>query len=270
MSRPLPVWHLTPPTASSRMLVFSGNELIGEDATSAEPMFRYADLTRLGTQPLEPILVARWNDEDVYAVALAEPPAEFSRRGLHSVLSAGQPDFAALASTALQLLHWQRDNRFCGRCGAATRLHAKERAFFCDSCQHRFFPRLSPCVIVAIRRRGQVLLAQSHFSAGKFYSLIAGFVEPGESAEEAVHREVLEETGLSVTNLRYVESQSWAFPHQLMLGYVVDYLDGDLVLEQEELATADWFDEQTLPTVPGRWTIAGRLIQAALSRDIPE
>jgi NAD+ diphosphatase len=265
MTRPLPVWHLEPASSSSRLLVFQGNDLVYPGEAMADPLFSHAQATALGEFEAAPLLVARWRGDDIYAVALAAPATQSSpARTLRAVLTEDSPDFAALASTAVQLLHWQRDNRFCGRCGEPTRLHESERAHYCDQCDYRLFPRLSPCVIVAIQRRGKVLLAQSHRAAGRFFSLIAGFVEPGESAEEAVHREVAEETGLTVTNLRYVESQSWAFPHQLMLGYLVDYESGDLVLEEAELADADWFDADSLPAVPGEWTIAGKLIRYAL------
>lgn len=264
MPRPLPVWHLAPPSVDSRVLVFVGNELIGSDPAVTMPMLSYAETAQMGRPEMSPLLIGHWQGEDIYAVALDQVSDHYPRRTLRSILASDDAEFAALVSTAVQLLAWQRDHRHCGRCGAATRLLEKERAFYCDRCRHRFFPRLSPCVIVAIRKGPQVLLAQAHLYAGKLYSLIAGFVEPGESAEEAVHREVHEETGLEVTNLRYVESQPWAFPHQLMLGFVADYKAGRLVLDQQELATADWFDARSLPTVPGEWTIAGRLIRVAL------
>ena len=264
MTRPLPIWHLEPANSSSRLLVFQGNDLVypGEAMESA---FFGHDASHLGRFEAEPLLVAEWQGAHIYAATLTDPvKADLPKKPLRAVLTEESPGFAALASTAMQLLHWQRDNRYCGRCGGATRPHERERAFYCESCNHRLFPRLSPCVIVAIQRRGKVLLAQSHRAAGQFFSLIAGFIEPGESAEEAVHREVAEETGLEVTNLRYTESQSWAFPHQLMLGYLADYQAGDLVLEEAEIAAAGWFDHHDLPAVPGEWTIAGRLIRSAL------
>lgn len=265
MTRPLPVWHLEPASASAPVLVFQGNDLVYPGEAMDEPFFSHAGAKGLGELEAAPLLVAQWQGEDIYAVALTTPgdqPAQ--TKSLRAVFTSDSADFAALASTALQLLHWQRDNRYCGRCGGATRSLPQERAFFCDNCNHRLFPRLSPCVIVAIQHQGKVLLAQSRRAPANFYSLIAGFVEPGESAEEAVHREVAEETGLQVTNLRYRESQTWAFPHQLMLGYLADYSSGELVLEEAELASADWFGIDDLPAVPGEWTIAGKLIRYAL------
>lgn len=280
MTRPMPIWHLEPASPSSRVLVFQAGRVLYPGVTLESALLspeRAAELAGYAVEsPAEspaPLLVARWRDQDIYAVELPDPDpgaeteadAEaLSSRSLRQILTDEPADFAALCSTAVQLLHWQRDHRFCGRCASPTRMLETERARYCDQCRHRFFPRLSPCVIIAIRKGDQVLLAQSHRAAGQFYSLIAGFVEPGESAEEAVHREVAEETGLQVSNLRYRESQSWAFPHQLMLGYLADYQSGELVLETAELAAADWFSAESLPAVPGEWTIAGKLIRQAL------
>lgn len=263
MSFPLPVWHLEPASPDSCVMVFQDGRLIWPDDGPETGLHRYDQASGLGRFETEPLLVGRWRDRDIYAVDLQDA-GSLPSRSLRQILTEDPADFATLCSTAIQLLHWQRDNRFCGRCGEPSRLLEQERARYCDHCRHRLFPRLSPCVIVAIRKGDQVLLAQSHRAAGQFYSLIAGFVEPGESAEEAVHREVAEETGLKVGNLRYMESQSWAFPHQLMLGFLADYEGGELTLEQAELADGGWFTAADLPAVPGEWTIAGKLIRYAL------
>lgn len=169
---------------------------------------------------------------------------------------------ADMLGMAFQVWQWWQDHRFCGRCGEPTGFHPAERARFCHSCQIPFYPRLAPCVIVLIRRGDRFLLARSSRIRRHFFSLIAGFVEPGESAEQAVAREVAEETGLRVTNVRYALSQPWPFPHQLMLGYFADYESGDLVLQEDELAEADWFLPDDHPPVPPDTTIAGRLIRA--------
>lgn len=266
MTRPLPVWHLEAATPSSRVLVFQDNNLVYPDAPMEEPLFVHEQVALLGQLEAEPLLVAQWQGEDIYAAHLVTTQDALPSRSVRQLLSKGPRDLAALASTAIQLLHWQRDNRYCGRCGNATRLLEKERARYCEPCKHRFFPRLSPCVIVAIRKAEQILLAQSHHFPDDFYSLIAGFIEPGESAEEAVHRETAEETGLRVNNVRYIASEPWAFPHQLMLGYLADYESGELILEEAELADANWFSADDLPQVPGEWTIAGRLIRLAFKQ----
>lgn len=166
----------------------------------------------------------------------------------------------ALVSSAIQLAHWWRDHRFCGRCGTTTVLYARERARWCQNCEIPWYPRVAPCVIVAIRRGDRMLLARSSRTRRSFYSLIAGFVEPGESLEQAVAREVKEETGLEVDNIRYRLSQPWPFPHQLMVGYFADYRSGELVLQQDELADAGWFVPGQTPPIPPLTTISGQLI----------
>lgn len=169
---------------------------------------------------------------------------------------------ADMISTGFQVWQWWRDHRYCGRCGAETGFHPRERAKWCGPCGIPWYPRLAPCVIVVIRRDDRLLLAKSSRTTRNFYSLIAGFVEPGESLEGAVHREVKEETGLDVTNIRYHASQPWPFPHQLMVGFFADYAGGDLVLQEDELADADWFLPGDTPPVPPETTISGRLIRA--------
>lgn len=169
---------------------------------------------------------------------------------------------AAMLSTGFQVWQWWRDHRYCGRCGEQTGFHPVERAKWCDACGIPWYPRLAPCVIVVIRREDRLLLARSSRAKRHFYSLIAGFVEPGESLEEAVRREVKEETGLEVSNIRYHASEPWPFPHQLMVGFFADYAGGDLVLQEDELADADWFLPGDTPPVPPQTTISGRLIRA--------
>ncbi|HEV8077718.1 MAG TPA: NAD(+) diphosphatase [Marinobacter sp.] len=166
----------------------------------------------------------------------------------------------AMISTAVQLARWWRDHRFCGRCGTTTVFYPRERARWCQNCEIPWYPRVAPCVIVVIRRGERMLLARSSRTRRPTYSLIAGFVEPGESLEQAVAREVKEETGLQVSNVRYRLSQPWPFPHQLMAGFFADYESGELVLQQDELADAGWFVPGHTPPIPPLTTISGQLI----------
>ncbi|MFZ3074948.1 MAG: NAD(+) diphosphatase [Psychrobacter glacincola] len=187
---------------------------------------------------------------------------------------------AAQLSQAIQLLRWQADTRFCSRCAAPT-VAAKcgERAMICDVCQLRQYPRVQPCVITAITRPNpqsgemQILLAHHHrhgqqktaphllqSSQPLLYGLIAGFVEVGESLEHAVVREVAEEVGLSLSDIHYVSSQPWPFPSNLMLGFRASYAGGDIVLQEDELSHADFFDLSKLPRIPFKGSIAYELI----------
>ncbi len=167
-----------------------------------------------------------------------------------------------LAARAKGLLDWRRQHRFCGQCGRPTEAIPGEPAMSCEPCRLRFYPRVSPCVIVLITRGPEVLLAQGvrHKSNG-WYSTLAGFIETGESAEQAVHREIREEVGVEVTNLRYQGSQTWPFPHQLMLGYWVDYSGGEIRMAEDEIHDAQWFHIDRLPKVSPGFSIAGWMIQ---------
>jgi NAD+ diphosphatase len=161
------------------------------------------------------------------------------------------------------------DPQYCGRCGSRTQTKEKERAKVCPQCGLHNFPRRSPAIIVAVERGEEILLARSaHFPRGMF-SVLAGFVEPGETIEECVVREVKEEVGITVGNIRYFGSQPWPFPNSLMLGFTAEYVGGELVLDPTEIAEAGWFRADALPSIPGRISIAGRMIQWFVEKSRP-
>ena len=172
----------------------------------------------------------------------------------------------ALLSRASQLAHWWHYHRYCGCCGNLNTRHDKELALICLQCQAIFYPRISPCIIVLVAKERQCLLAKHCRSRTPRYSALAGFIEVGESAEQAVIREVAEEVGVVVNNLRYVTSQSWPFPSQLMLGFFADYASGDIVEDGEEIEHAAWFGEDALPEIPPKGTISRHLIDAFFER----
>jgi NAD+ diphosphatase len=172
-----------------------------------------------------------------------------------------------LAGRAVQLVEWDRTHRFCGRCGAATVPAPGERARRCPDCSLLAFPRLAPAIIVLIERDdGRALLARGRTFPIPMYSCLAGFVEPGETLEEAVHREVHEEVGVEITDVRYWASQPWPFPHSLMLGFNARYVAGDLVLDENEIVDAQWYDADDLPSIPPGMSIARRLIDDWIAR----
>lgn len=160
------------------------------------------------------------------------------------------------------ILNWRQENKFCCTCGTLLKDHEILTARECPSCKKIIFPRISPCIIVAIRKDDKVLLARHSYRNQDIYACIAGFMESGESAEHAVEREVFEETGLKVKNITYRGSQSWPFPDQLMLGFTADYESGEIKLQPEEIADAKWFTEEecNLQNSPKPGSIAYRLI----------
>lgn len=196
----------------------------------------------------------------------AEAPASHRWAGLRSLFGVIDDATFLLAGRAVQIMDWDRSHRFCGRCGTPTERKEGERARACPACGQTHYPRLAPVAMALVRRGRELLLARSpHFPPGMF-SALAGFIEPGESIEECLVREVREEVGVEVANLRYFSSQPWPFPHSLMIAFHCDYTGGDIVPQPGEIEAADWFTPERLPpALPHRLSIARRLIDDALA-----
>jgi len=169
-----------------------------------------------------------------------------------------------LVGRGKQLLEWDFTHRFCGQCGGPMIEHDLGKARYCESCNKAYYPRVSPCIIVLITQGEKLLLANGVRHRPGVYSTVAGFIEPGETAEEAVHREVMEELGIRIKNLQYQSSQPWPFPHQLMLGYWAEYDSGELTLDPDEINDARWWHFNQLPPVPEASTMSGILINSYL------
>ncbi|AXR08022.1 NAD(+) diphosphatase [Salinimonas sediminis] len=184
----------------------------------------------------------------------------------HLLMHNSQEVFQEFAR-AWQYVHFLRTHRYCGQCGSPTEQVGWEMAVQCSRCQHRAYPRVSPCIIVAIYHNDELLLARGvRHKDTEMYSTLAGFVESGETLEQAVHREVMEEVGVKVKNLRYFDSQPWPFPHSLMVGFLAEYAGGDIVVDDHEIVDAYWFKTTALPKTPPVESIAGRLIEAVIQR----
>jgi NAD+ diphosphatase len=167
-----------------------------------------------------------------------------------------------LAGRAMHVIDWATTNRFCGRCGTATVLSTKERSMTCPACGLSAYPRIAPAIIVLVRRGDQALLARNAKFPGAFYSTLAGFSDIGESLEETLAREVREEVGIEVRDIRYFGSQPWPFPHSLMIGFTAQWASGEIRVDGEEIADAQWFSWSELPPIPPPISIARRLIDA--------
>lgn len=193
-----------------------------------------------------------------------ELPETMSLVGLRQLFGAVKEELFLVAGRAFQLVEFERNHRYCGKCGGRTADKPKERAKICPTCGLAVFPRMSPAIIVAIRNQGRILLARApHFPEG-MYSVIAGFVEPGESLEQCVQREVREEVGVEVTDIRYFGSQAWPFPNSLMVAFTAECSEGEIRIDQEEIVDAGWFTAESLPRIPDRISISRRLIDAFL------
>jgi len=194
-------------------------------------------------------------------VPLSVPaPEGWSFEALRSLFDGISMGFFAVAARALEIVEWDQSHRFCGACGTATVPRAGERARECPGCGSLSYPRISPAVIVAVVRGASILLARAARFPPGLYSVLAGYVEPGETLEECVHREIREETGIEVKNLRYFASQPWPFPHSLMIAFTAEHAGGEIVVDGTELKDAGWYTADALPRIPDRMTVARRLI----------
>ena len=210
----------------------------------------------------EAVVVGRLDGKPVAVLVLQEPIPGAEQTSIRELMARQNACMTDLLSHAMQITTARKNHRFCGRCGAESVPRAGEWAMVCHGCHAQSYPRISPCIIVLVHKGDEILLVQHHRHGGKssINTVIAGFIEPGESAEEAVHREVMEETGIQVRNVRYCMSQSWPFPHSLMLGFHAEYVGGELVLEEKELRAGGWFSVQRLPEIPPAFTISRQLI----------
>ncbi len=247
--------------AAGRLLV----RAVGERAE----LIGYTELAALGADFEAGHYLGRLDDLDCYALALddsLEVPTETVAEGLRALYGRLPDEHFSIAGRAVQILLWDQTHRFCGRCGQPTVHAPAERAKLCPRCGLLSFPRLSPAVIMLIRRGDELLLARNKGFADGFFSVLAGFVEPGESLEETVAREVREEVGLEVADIRYFGSQPWPFPHSLMIGFTATYAAGEIRLQVDEIAEAAWFHKHgALPKLPGKLSIARRLIDSFLA-----
>ena len=233
-------------------------------ARGADPVLAEDELDALGLDASAGHFVGSLGEASVWVHAIAhdvlpEPWTAVGLRALHGVVDASV--FAA-AVRAVQIATFADTHRFCGRCATPTRPLEGERALRCPACELTTYPRISPVVIVLVRRGAQALLARSPRFPQPFYSTIAGFVEVGETLEEAIAREVREEVGVEVGALRYFGSQPWPFPHQLMIGFMAEWTAGEIAVDGVEIDEARWFDADALPRVPAPMSIARQLIDA--------
>ncbi len=201
------------------------------------------------------------------AVSVDAEPDGFMNVHLRQSRNYIDHDLWIIAGRARQLLGWEQDNKFCGRCGQIMRRNDRGFSAVCDGCGALSYPQINPAVIMAITRGREILLGHSKKFDQGMYSVLAGFVEPGETIEEAVYREVFEETAIKTTNIRYVASQSWPFPNSLMLGCSAEYTSGEIKIDHNELEDAQWFRPEAMPEkLPPQMTIARRLIDLHLER----
>ncbi|MBT1073057.1 NAD(+) diphosphatase [Geobacter chapellei] len=210
-----------------------------------------------------PICIGFWNDIPLWACTIpSDTPLEAPYTA--EPFNAGEQrlDMATLTLAGLsqQILHWHRHSRFCSRCGSPTEPLNHNWGTRCISCTAEHYPHIHPCAIVLVKRGSQILLTRKPGWKSGRYGLVAGFLDFGESLEECAIREVKEETGIEICNVRYVGSQNWPFPAQLMAGFVADYAGGEIIVDRDELEDAKWFSIDALPSLPPVRSIARFII----------
>ncbi len=244
--------------------LFHADRLLVRTRGDAAEIAFLADPAVLRLLPARKQFLGRMEGKPCFTAELEEPVeiGDSSFRSLRSLLGVLPEEMFALAGCAFQVMDWERTHRFCGKCGMPTEPMACERAMSCAACGIQYYPRVTPAVIVAVVRDGRILLAQARRFPSVFFSVLAGFVEAGETFEECVHREIREEAGIEVMNLRYFGSQPWPFPHTMMVGFTAEYARGELLIEEKELVQAGWFEPEEVSRlqIPRRGTIARQLI----------
>ncbi len=268
------VQPLAPATASAWCFAFvDGQILLPQDEGAAFVPHAGATLGPLLQRADRRHYLGRLEEIDCWAFSLGEPPAGWRASPLRAAMTQLSEPLMAVAGRAAQILEWDRAHRHCGVCGTPTELQAGERARRCPACGHVAYPRVTPAMMALVWRERadagsragpgarELLLARSPHYAPGMYSALAGFVEAGESLEECVHREVAEEVGVRVHDLRYYGSQSWPFPHSLMVAYTAKWVQGEIVPQPAEIEDARWYPLDALPKIPPRFSIAGHLIR---------
>jgi len=259
-----------------RLLVEAGEPVSGKpDDPRAWPRPSWARLPMtttpraLGLEPLRTLYLGQLGDAHCFGAEVptdAPAPQGSGWHGLRALFTVLDDAHFALAGRALQLLEWDRTHQFCGRCATPTVARTTERSRECPACGLVAYPRLAPAVMALVRRLpDEILLARSARFPPGMYSALAGFVEPGETLEQCLEREVLEEVGVRIRSVRYFASQPWPFPHSLMIAFVADWEAGEIRADPLEIEAAAWFKIQSLPQLPAPISIARRLIDAVVA-----
>lgn len=261
------------PTEPAWWFIYSRRKLLvsSESRESAIPLIR--NMTDLGIHSNGEIYLGTLAGRPCYAAALADSataPTAMVFQDLRQLSGRLDPDFFPISFRALHLLDWSQKTRFCKQCGGQMRPKPGPPARECPHCGYLSFPRISPAVIVLVERGNQCLLGRSPRFKGEFYSVLAGFAEPGETLEETVAREVREETGIEVQDIRYFGSQPWPFPDSLMIAFTAQYAGGEIRVDGTEIMDAQWFTSDQLPNIPPKISIARNLIDWFISKQQTE
>jgi NAD+ diphosphatase len=263
---------VTPPEPSggpALWFAFRKSEILVVNGAERPELPHCADLAEYGLAAQRAQYLGLYGGSPCYAAEVAESaplPAGWSALGLRDLFGMVETTLAALCGRAWQILEWDRNARYCGRCGTPMQPRTGERARACPSCGFTSYPPVTPAIMILVTHGRRLLLARKPaFPPGR-YSALAGFVEPGETLEDTVVRETREEVGVEVKNIRYFGSQPWPFPHSLMIAFTAEYAGGEVRPDGVEIEEACWFEPERLPKLPPRISISRQLIDTVAAR----
>lgn len=255
----------TPATKKQDSLwfIFNGNKLLVKTATDKVALPVWREMEALAGNLASPLYLGELEGCQCFCCEYSEGlhiPEGFEFRDLRPLFGAMEDDLFLLAGKAFQVMNWNRNTQYCGKCGTPTEHRSQERAKICPKCGLLSYPNVVPAIIVAVRKENSLLLAHAKHFTSNMYSVIAGFVEAGETFEECVKREVMEEVGIRVKNIRYFGSQPWPFPNSIMVAFTADYESGEIQVDGVEIGDAGWYTVDNLPMLPMGYSIAKALI----------
>lgn len=249
--------------AGAYWFIFSDHRLLVKTAGDRAAIPVAQDSVELGLTLVDPLYIGTFRGRPCYTAAPSSDAEIYAGAGfedIRTLFGRLEDGLYEAALTAVHLREWDKNCRFCSYCKSEMKHRTDVRAKECSQCGRLEFPRISPAIIVLIEKDETLLLARSPRFNDAFFSILAGFVEPGESLEDAVRREVMEETGITVKDIRYFGSQPWPFPDSLMIGFTAQYESGEIQIDQEEIVEAGWYKAGSLPKIPGKLSIAGQMI----------
>ena len=253
-----------PPERDSIALYYEGHTVLLRKTKEGIEFPRFRDLERLNEDIYQDYIYLFTIDKERYYLVKGISRERLSDFTLENteIFRMGEPQFRAFAGiTGFQLYNWYQSHKYCGKCGHLMKMDKKERMVYCEECRNMEFPKICPAVIIGVTDKNRILLSKYADRAFRKYALLAGYTEIGETVEETVKREVMEEVGLKVKNIRYYKSQPWSFTDTLLMGFYCD-LDGEdtIILDKEELALAEWFEREDIPVKSSRDSLTNEMI----------
>ena len=257
----------------SLWFIFHGEEILLQNYSGGISIPTFMEIDSLDLNIEEPLYLGIYNGLHCFTTALVKEAKTLPANTLFQTIrqsheTLNNEDLFQIVSRAKQLVNWDKNTRFCGCCGQKTNRSSHERAKICPACKSMVFPQISPAMLVLVWRDDEILLARSPQFMPGIYSILAGFVEPGETLENTVIREVREEVGITIKNLQYFGSQPWPFPSNLMLGFIAEYDSGEIRFDRTELEDAQWFSLKQLPQLPKPISLSRHIIDSYVAMRI--